>query len=79
MVTLVYTLLADSNVFNGRRYFGVTDSKNVSRISLSAVIFKIQLIISDIKSDIQLKTYDMEHLKANIKVLMYYIHKLMCN
>lgn len=53
------------------------DSKSVSRISLSAIIFfKIQLITID-KSDIQFKDFDMEHMTASLSVLMYFIHKMM--
>lgn len=39
--------------------------------------FKIQLINTDIKSDILLKIYDMEHLIAAIIVLIYSMQKMM--
>lgn len=39
--------------------------------------FKIQLINTDIKSDILLKIYDMEHLIAAIIVLIYSMRKMM--
>lgn len=52
-------LWSASNVITGLGHFGVTDFKTVSRISLLALVFKIHLITTDIRSDIQLKTYDM--------------------
>lgn len=47
---------------------------NVSTISLSALLFKMQLITIETKIIIQLKTYGIEHWIATISVFMPYIH-----
>lgn len=44
-----------TNFITALGYLGVADSQIVSRISLSAFVFKIQLITIDFKSDIQVK------------------------
>lgn len=64
-------LFSDSHFIIGCGCFWVADSKDLSRICLSALVFKIQLLTIYSKIDIQLKSYDTEYLIVTISVVMY--------